>query len=254
MYVASQFIFRYSCVTPEYVVRKPKDYKSPKSEWMISRCEQVPYDAEIIEKCENPEFDTSLKSLIPVTDTTSHIIYRNVFCTQCNTVTGATFKSWGVKIGCDGNFAPAKNMLDEMYKAQCTINFIRVDNTLLRHCDKPSYSISTCNETGQWQKYDELTNTACNSFVDQFNFTFKNYFCYLCNVHTPVPVEDFWCLKDKPSKILNDFLPSFSAIVDINILSRWEDDEILHCDPIKQFADYKMVSSSINFEIQVPVT
>ena len=108
---------RYSYITPEYIIRKPANHESPDSEWMISRCEHGPLDSEIIEKCENPKFDTSFQSLIPVTDTVTGVIYKNTYCTQCNKVNEAALKSWGFRIGCDETLHfPARDMLLlEMY-------------------------------------------------------------------------------------------------------------------------------------------
>ena len=209
---------------------------------MISRCEQGQFDSEIIEKCENPKFDTSFQSLIPVTDTVTGVIYKNTYCTQCNKVNEAALKSWGFRIGCDEILHfPAKDMLVlEIYKANCTVNFVKVKYSESHDCEKPSYSISTCNETGQWQHHDELINQACDSFVAPFDFTFKNYFCYLCNSRTHVPYTVSKCHVPR-KKDIRDFLPRFSVIVDIDTSGRWN--LALSCDKTNQFQDKRLVGA-----------
>ena len=220
---------------------------------MVSRCEEGWYPPEIIEKCETPVFDSSLQSLIPVTDTTTDIIYRNVFCTQCNRVNSASLKSWQVKFGCNRDLRlPTEDLQAQMYRSSCAINFIKVENTTYHECDV-FYTISTCNETGHWQTYDELINQACNSLVDPFNFTYKNYFCFLCNSDILVPVIGSSC-RPRGAKQFEDFLPSFSAIVDIEILSRWDNDEILNCHETEQFEDYKLVCTVTQRAHDVEIT
>ena len=55
------------------------------------------------------------------------------------------------------------------------------------------YTIPNCNVTGLWKYYDDQIDAACHSFLDPFNKTYRNYFCYLCNTGYPEPPEQWSC-------------------------------------------------------------
>ena len=89
---------------------------------------------------------------------------------------------------------------------------------------------------------DATTDAACNSFIDQFNKTFKNFFCYLCNVERPIAIETHFCRQaEQEQVIVGRVTPSFNAILDINKIRRCDNGDMLACDPGTQFEDYKLV-------------
>ena len=229
-------------MVPEFIVRRPMNYTSPLAQWMVTKCAYITSDKEHRDKCENSSFDHTFESIIPVTDTSSNVIYRNIFCAYCSGVKNISqLKSWTFKIGCNDILQlPQKNILTKMEESECSIVFYAPKFTSLQTCTVISHTISTCNETGLWPVYNEMVDLACNAFVHPFNITYKNYFCYVCNVDTQFESDRAWCV-DWFERSVSDFTPPFSAILDLDKIRRWENDELLNCDIQRQFEDYKLV-------------
>ena len=82
---------------------------------------------------------------------------------------------------------------------------------------------------------------ACHSFVDIFNQTYRNYFCYVCNTDNPEPPELWSC--ERQNKI--DAAP-YSMDLSIDLISQIEDGVVLGCDPETQFVDLKQVAHICN--------
>ena len=242
--------FRYSCTTPEFVARPPKNYTSPLPYWMITRCEHGEDNA-IIEKCENAQIFSSFEYKIPVSDLTTGVLYRNIFCAQCSGVVNRTnLLSWDISLECDGTpQLHTGNIIDQMRDHNCSAVFKPFNNIAVQKrgmspklgvlCHAFTYEISTCNETGLWPVYNATTDIACNSFIDPFNRTYKNYFCYLCNVERPIDIDKHVCRASEDN--INRFTPSFNAVLDINTIKRWDSGDTLACDSGAQFEDYKLV-------------
>ena len=244
--------FRYSCITPDLIIRPPKNYKSPTIPyWMVTRCEHGENKA-VISKCEHPEIYSSFEYKVPVSDLTTGVLYRNIFCAQCSGVVNSTnLLPWDISLECDGTpQLQAGNIIDQMRDHNCSAVFKPLINIAVHkrgmlgklgvNCLNFTYKISTCNETGLWPVYDATTDAACNSFIDPFKNYFKNFFCYLCNVERPTAIETHKC--GHGSEVLVELVtPSFNAILDINKIRRWDNGDMLACDPGTQFEDYKLV-------------
>ena len=217
---------------------------------MVTRCKHGE-NKSVISKCEHPEIYSSFEYKIPVSDLMSGVLYRNIFCAQCSGVFNSTnLLSWDISLECDGTpQLQAGNIFDQMRDHNCSAVFKPLNNIAVQkrgmsaklgaYCLDFTYKISTCNETGLWPVYDATTDTACNSFIDPFNRTFKNYFCYLCNVERPIDIETHFCRQGGDH--INRVTPSFNAILDINKIRRWDNGDTLACDPGTQFEDYKLV-------------
>ena len=108
-------------------------------------------------------------------------------------------------------------------------------------CELINYSVSSCNETGLWLHYDENIETACTSFIDPFNLTYKNYFCYMCNTENTEANTDVknWRCDADPSQI-KDITPPFFALLDLSTVTGEEKSVALRCDS-SQFTDHKLV-------------
>ena len=242
--------FRYSCTTPEFVARPPQNYTSPLPYWMVTQCKHG-YDNAIKEKCEHPEVYSSFEYKIPVSGLTTGVLYRNIFCAQCSGVVNSTnLLSWDISLECDGTpQLQGGDIIDKMRDHNCSAVFKPFNNRAVQKrglaeklgskCVGFTYTISTCNETGLWPVYDATTDIACNSFIDPFNITYQNYFCYLCNIERPQDIDKHVCRSALDN--INRITPSFNAILDINKIRRWDNGDTLACDPGTQFQDYKLV-------------
>ena len=237
----SVLYLRFSCVSPEFIAQKPVNYTKPRPVWMVTKCA---VDGTNKDACETPDVQNPLYMQFPVTDSLTNVVYSNIFCAECNNVTiDVNIWSWTFKFKCDDVLDLHEgNLRSQMHTKNCSINFITpVDLPNPSYCIRVPYRISKCNETGLWPVYDEKIDLACNAFVDPFNLTYKNYFCYICNIDVPQPESDWQC-----SVVLEEFdlniAPPFGALLDFNTLRRWENDEVLTCDEWTQFADYRLVS------------
>ena len=64
----------------------------------------------------------------------------------------------------------------------CDIRFHSNSYEVLRQCSSVIHPvISSCNQTGFWEFYDEKIERACASFTAVVMKTYKNVFCYMCN-------------------------------------------------------------------------
>ena len=209
---------------------------------MVTKCNPETTTTSVRELCENPDLDGSLESVTPVTDTNTNTHYRNQFCSVCNGVDEtAPLAFWTLNIVCDRVvFASDKNILHVIKDRRCNIFFENPEQLYIRLCEMPSYRISTCNETGLWPTYDRATELACNSFLDPFNATYKNYFCYVCNTETPLESDNGTCGVSDFDEI-NDVTPPFSIIFKLDTIRPVTNDEPLDCDATTQFEDHKMV-------------
>ena len=245
VYNIDVFTNRYRCVTPQYLTTKETTYYIGKPGvlpvWMIAECDSGIsgyYDYTVKQLCADPGSDGSIESLLPVTDNITH--YRNKYCGFCNGLTSSMLTHWNVELVCSTMLSFSdKDVLQKIAEKKCNLFYRAPNSVLIESCNVPDYSISTCNETGQWLLYDKSIERACNSFVDPFNFTYKNYFCYVCNTRQPEPYENWTC---QGFKDLIDVSPPFTAVLDLGAVKKEHTEIQLKCDNADQFPDYKLVS------------
>ena len=241
------FLFsRYECIKPQYVNKTISKHVSNWWYWMVIKC---PVDDERIDDndrqlCEHPGLNGDLESLQPVSDVSGTTHFMNKYCAFCNGRydISSNYK-WKLEVYCDEIISLTdENFLDIIVQKKCNILYEPPSYAILTDCkDWPKYYISTCNETGKWDSYDEFMERACNAFVDPFNQTYKNYFCMLCNTPTRFQNQDHtYCVGNHDNII--SVSPPFFAILDIDL---WKEQQgmvpKLTCNP-SQFKDTKLVS------------
>ena len=207
---------------------------------MIAKCDPNYPNMEIRDLCENPGLDGSPDSVVPVTDSRSHVHYRNKYCYYCNRVDKeASLIYWTLDIKNSEYIAiPNENLLLELKQQRGNIIFHQPKYVEVQSCDVPRFQISTCNKTGLWKTYNKYIERACSSFLDPFNYTYRNYFCYLCNAGT-LPEDSWGCFIESVGGDYN-LNPPFLAILDIAAVKSELARDQLHCGP-DQFKDEIMV-------------
>ena len=234
--------FRHTCVLSQFLPAEQTDYYTDKAFWMITKCPPGYTDIDTKKKCESP--GSSIESLIPVTDTWSLIQYRNIFCAFCSVVDGPLTK-WRLQIDSNTKLSlPNLNLIADIQEDRGNIFFIPPEYIKTWNCDSYlSYNISTCNETGLWRKYDSFIEKACHSFWDPFNYTYKNYFCYVCNNdESLIPEPKDWVCNRKIDIKKN--VAKFSSVEDLYNVTGGHTRDHLACDDT-EFADEKAVSKCI---------
>ena len=230
---------RYKCVIPEYLTTTKT--KIVKPVWLISKCLSEWHDDTVKELCENPGKDGLFESMVPVTQRYS-IHYRNKYCAVCNGDDDSFSRvSWMLEIGCQSNWRISdRPLLSSLTDHKCNVVYKPPNNIRVQECQVIPFTISTCNVTGRWKSYDEMVERGCQSFIDPFNLTYMNFFCYLCNKDEELP--DYTSICDvKPLEMRNDVTPPYTAVLSLDDIASMMQDATLGCDA-SQFSDYKMVS------------
>ena len=222
--------------------KRETEYLTDRKNWMITRCDSQYTNTDYKTFCEHPGTDDILDTVIPVSDTLSDRHFRNIFCAYCNGIEDdARLLTWEFNVASDIVIPlPDKNILAKIKESKGNIFYVQPEHTNTVACDSRSYTVSSCNETGLWAQYDKYIAEACSSFLDPFNATYKNYFCYLCNIKESVPAENWTCVKD--SGYIKDVSPRFFALLDLATVKGEDKNELLDCEG-NQFADHKLVSS-----------
>ena len=207
---------------------------------MISKCLPVTDKLSIKRFCENPGSDGTFESVVPVIDTDTRQVYRNRYCARCNNVSIYRLReSWRVEISCDHPLSlMTSNLLVITAGEKCNIILKPPPELTTRYptdnCISPEYTINECPES----EADEAIALACRSYVDTFNRTYKNYFCYLCNTKKPIHPQDWTCPEPQEESPGDSELLSFNLD---NIL-QLEAEERLNCRRSDQYLDYKKVT------------
>ena len=212
-----------------------------KSVWLITKClPERQYDT-AEELCENPGKDGSLESMVPVTQRYS-IHYRNKYCAVCNDDDDSSSRvSWMLEVGCQSKLSMSdRPLFSSLTDHKCNVVYKPPNDIRVQECEVIPFTVSTCNVTGKWQHYDAMIEQACRSFIDPFNSTYMNYFCYVCNTEEEWSNETSIC-DAKPLEMRNDVTPPFSVVLSLDAIANMMQDTTLGCDA-RQFNDYKMVS------------
>ena len=208
---------------------------------MVSKCPASSVDTEAKSQCANPGINGELASIVPVTDFSTH--YRNKYCARCNGAFNVdSLLSWGLKLHCMQYFKfGGENILQRVVRDRCNIFFKPPRNAMLpRACIPHSDTISTCNVTGLWPKYNKTIDVACSAYMDVFNASYKNIFCFLCNTNEVCDsclTNNAFCHDPRGSFI--ERTPLFSTTLDVDILK--DSDINGHCGGSSYFKDDKMV-------------
>ena len=193
------------------------------------------------ELCTHP--GQQLETMVPVTEPVTNRHYKNRNCAYCNGVeTDTPLINWKLQIYSNQHLSfPDNDLLHKIRTTRGNIFFQKPEYVKTLSCDPlPEYTIDSCNKTGLWMNYDETTKEACDAFVDPFNYTYKNYFCYLCNVATPLSLNDTICPIKPSAQRLGPATPQFVAELDLYTIVGENNQEKLICKGT-QFTDEYLV-------------
>ena len=215
--------------------------------FVFTKCspeESEEIDQITIDLCENPGLNYGIDSQVPITSD-SDFSYRNMYCAKCHGNNNIdTYIHWNLYIMCGNTITFNRENILQVFEENACEVYLSIPETVryVQSCKAvPEYTISTCNVTGQWSNYNRSIEVACNSFTDPFNQTYRNYFCYLCNVNTPLPRDQRAC--PRPTKLRQSGLEApFAITVTYDMITNLQPDVSLNCHPWKQFTDLKKVS------------
>ena len=210
--------------------------------WMISKCDPWFWGLReygtIKELCENPRSGDSIESVVPVVNV-SHV-FRNEYCGFCNNANVLALTNFQMEIQCVETIPVTyKNFLSTFRDKKCNIFYRASDVSPALNCSIPGYKINRCNVTGLWQVNNDTIKQACEAFIDPYNSTYRNYFCYLSNSGEIMSPNSWDC--PAPLHKIHDTSLTYSVQIDVDVLAILETED-LGCDVRSQFKDYKIVS------------
>ena len=178
-------IYKFECVRQQNLSGNFTKYTMVGKVWMVTKCPAT-INQFLVSLCENNPITGNVGDIIPVTDLVSNTHYKNIHCARCNGKGDTNIMAtWSLKIHNDVfNKFPEKDLLAKIRSSKGNIFFVPPDYIMVDACFLPPYTISRCNVSGLWSSYDEYIVQSCNLFIDPFNSTYKNSFCYLCNIPT----------------------------------------------------------------------
>ena len=181
------------CTRPQ-VFYRPNRYLDSSAYMMVTTC---PEDKLSIDKCNAGMDNVELLDMIPVTSKLSGLTYKNKYCLICHEkLQPEHIIDWTAEIVSSGArrervFLPSietiKGNLMTAITTLSNMHFVPGDKSLTRPCK--ASDIISCNQTGLWDNYDELTETLCfHGYhlpiihkIDKHPLTFKNIACLTCN-------------------------------------------------------------------------
>lgn len=116
--------------------------------------------------CTHDLDDTSFENIIPVTDWTKNITYKNRHCAACNSVPEENIVFWQPKLNCGSSaekshaYTTETELIHYVLESEtCDLIFSPpFEDVGITYC---AQMIETCNKTGNWSSFDPFLNSAC---------------------------------------------------------------------------------------------
>ncbi|KAL4216502.1 hypothetical protein ACF0H5_024225 [Mactra antiquata] len=141
----------------------------------------------------------ALKDSMLVVGTKDNLVYRNMYCAQCNNV--YDYIKWKLAIiECESDVTsiPYDDVMDYAEGSCVIASYPPSDDYFDKYsCHGSTEMISTCNETKEWDNYDKDIEKACHDLYSVLPFSqrissgpgsrstryklYRNVFCYICN-------------------------------------------------------------------------
>ncbi|KAK6195556.1 hypothetical protein SNE40_000963 [Patella caerulea] len=186
-----------------------------------------------VDDCPNEYQSTNLKKLCNqnstdnwrftqlVSDHTTGLVYKNNYCAQCNGVQNGD--AWKANVVCGSGFptftdTSSKDQIfrDIMGESECVVRYIPPENFIPHECPSSEdyVTLSKCNQTGQWLRFDALTNKSCEELPYNPIKNYKNIFCYICNTYYPWSYIKYDYVPRDPTTIFSMALTSLFDLSD----------------------------------------
>ena len=206
-----------ACIRPQ-MLYQPNVYVDSKAYMMIAKCIRIIRGTEMVRECRDKQEKLRLYENIPVTSRLTGLTYVNSFCLQCNEgeILGSSATTvWEVKLV---NYArnykhrfvfhplSLTRHLQTFSFGYSNIHFVPSSVQNVQRCE--TYDISSCNQTGLWETYDETIENICHNghslpilhripyngaFVHSI-LKFKNIACIHCNLGSKFNDSSMTCL------------------------------------------------------------
>ena len=189
------------CIRPQ-VLYKPNIFVDSNAYMMVVACIEMFQGNRIVRECRGRHGKTDISEMVPVTSKLTGLTYVNKFCLMCNegeTIEDAAIDMWEAKVVHYANnyhhrfvfntFSLAQNILT-ISVGFSNIHFLPRTSNLVQQCE--TYDVSSCNQTGQWEIYDQMVENVCHHghslpILHRISngsnaMRFKNIACVHCNL------------------------------------------------------------------------
>ena len=176
------------CFRPQ-VVNRPNWYLDSDAYLMVTTCRDTFEDKEIRSQCETLMNRTNLIEMVPVTSRRTSIPYANKYCLACNEAVADAYPiMWEAKFVAFGKYDPMylifhPNEYIEYAFDYGNIHFTPTPDHPVQQCERTA--ISTCNQTGLWESFDETLEHICvrgqKLPILHESKRYKNVACLRCN-------------------------------------------------------------------------
>ena len=171
---------------------------------MISMCPSDYSDDSVKEKCErrydeqdplqpNEVYNADIVEIIPVSDNTTLIPYKNINCAICSEINVNQVVPWDTEVVCSKHepflFHNGKAELRWLSaRNDCRLSYTTPDPVKpgAKQCD---YLIDRCNSTWLYHEKNPFLERACASYTSVYKH-YKNVHCYLCSGNTEESFAD----------------------------------------------------------------
>ena len=240
---------------------------------MVATCPNGFKDKLVVDKCiaEKRNSQTSWVDVIPVTSNLSGLTYKNKYCLLCNEeLQQDHITEWRAEIVSLSAFgyyilylnpdAILDNFIEKrILSAFSNIHFVPTENDLAKRCDL--YDITSCNQTGLWDDYDELAEKVCMdgyqlpimASIDT-RLTFKNIGCLRCNLAEGLVKSRLECgfLKIKPGlKIQSLSLNLRSVFIKAIDTKALKDVPYIEQDVLRQFPTQSCPAGMLYIQVSI---
>ncbi|KAK3590082.1 hypothetical protein CHS0354_041125 [Potamilus streckersoni] len=158
--------------------------------YFISKCMYSTNETEI-ESCLQPKRPTTLEDfsdIIPVTDKTTRINYKNRYCAECNKISASNLIYWSIVLHCLVDMSSEANNMRRIMQfidqQQCNFLYKPKDDDGHR-TSVCTPMVTKCNPNGKWQENSEIIAKACTmnigSVYQSIDQLYANVYCMLCN-------------------------------------------------------------------------
>jgi hypothetical protein len=199
---------------------------------MITKCHFHFGDLKTHQRCEQSFEERDIHLHQPVFSTVSNETFKNQDCAVCNGEPVDTLIPWKPTLVCSSkrtlmkrrSFAELQSAVFQN-NSVCNIVYIPPPSIQTTGCVDKEFYIGSCNESGQWETFDDKILSACHADVVNVYLDcslpyerrlFKNIFCAMCNTPDWINGLAIECLTSiNLFENIASNLVSFTALIDL---------------------------------------
>ncbi|XP_062574134.1 uncharacterized protein LOC134235970 [Saccostrea cucullata] len=179
--------------------------------WMIATCPPSYPNKDILNNCTQNVSLTSNRDVSfyrPVTSAATNETYKNVFCALCHGENRNAIIRWKMFVETDVQKSildvreTEEKLFELMASSNIDVGVVFLPPDSFKNHTETCFTdyISSCNVSGLWTAYDQVTREACEdtnliSIFTDCTDLYKNVYCAICNQRDPYRSLSYYCPK-----------------------------------------------------------